>query len=289
MLHFFYTLLGNLLFYIFFTNEKKNIFYKNFNYESVFCKRLIYQNNFYINVRITSYWDYWRMFNYEKHPVKLIEDEIKNGTNDIVYYEIGSNIGYSAILIAKMLKNHGTVYAIEIEPANFKTLSDNIALNNLRNIIPLQLGLSSKERIAKFYYNIYHSKMNKKLPVSAVGAHSINFDEKLHDKEIYFNVPLISFDKMIEAFNLLEPTHVFIDTHGAEYEILESMKGSLDGNNLNTIIIDIEDNQINKVEDSKVYNKLENYKFYLEKTEFEAGSKNMSNSYKATFRKRYDK
>ena len=166
--------------------------FKDFFTDVLLTRKLKY-NHEYFNVKINTYWDYWRLFEYEKYPIEVLsEDILKNDLKQsIVYYEIGANIGYSALIIAKKLeKIGGHVYAFEVEPTNFKTLCDNIILNKLVNITPINVGISSSSSISKFYYNIYHTKMHKNLPVSGMGAHSINYDSKLHDKGVYSDVLL---------------------------------------------------------------------------------------------------
>jgi len=50
------------------------------------------------------------------------------------FVDIGANIGYHTVLAATVVGERGRVYAFEPEPENFRTLTRNIALNNLRNV-----------------------------------------------------------------------------------------------------------------------------------------------------------
>ena len=62
-----------------------------------------------IKVHIQSFFDYWRIKEYEKHPVDNISEYLSstgNNSDEIIYYEIGANIGYSAVMIAKMIQNY---------------------------------------------------------------------------------------------------------------------------------------------------------------------------------------
>ena len=55
----------------------------------------------------------------------IIQDEVKNG--DVVL-EIGANIGYVSMFLAKYVGENGKVYALEPAPRNYEILKKNIKL-----------------------------------------------------------------------------------------------------------------------------------------------------------------
>jgi len=59
---------------------------------------------------------------------------IKKLTKGMHCIDIGSNIGYYAILESSKIGDNGTVWSIEPSPQNFETLSKNIILNQRKNI-----------------------------------------------------------------------------------------------------------------------------------------------------------
>ncbi len=59
---------------------------------------------------------------------------IKKLTQGMHCIDIGSNIGYYAILESSKIGDNGTVWSIEPSPQNFETLSKNIILNQRKNI-----------------------------------------------------------------------------------------------------------------------------------------------------------
>lgn len=59
--------------------------------------------------------------------------------------EVGANIGTHTIGLAKTVGPQGSVVAIEAQPAIFRILCANIALNGLNNITPHGLGCGSKK------------------------------------------------------------------------------------------------------------------------------------------------
>lgn len=127
--------------------------------------------------------------------------------------------------------------------------------------------------------------MHKSLPVSGMGAHSITLDHKLHDEKVFCNVLLIPFDNLIKEFKLKDPTHIFIDTHGAELSVIQSMKSSIMHSNLEKIMVDIEQDDIENVKESIIYTELVTAGFALMKSEVAIGSGVFGDSHKSVFYK----
>ena len=68
-----------------------------------------------------------------------------------VVWDIGSNIGFYAVMAGKVLKGRGEVFAFEPVPVNFNSLKTNISLNNLTNVTPFNVALSSEDGEAEIY------------------------------------------------------------------------------------------------------------------------------------------
>lgn len=68
---------------------------------------------------------------HEPLTTSLIIKKLRKGMHCI---DIGSNIGYYAILESSKIGDNGLVWSIEPSPQNFKTLSKNIILNQRKNI-----------------------------------------------------------------------------------------------------------------------------------------------------------
>ncbi len=58
--------------------------------------------------------------------------------------DIGANIGYFSLLAARSVGQLGMVFAFEPAPSNFRLLQENVRLNELSNVIPMQEGVSDK-------------------------------------------------------------------------------------------------------------------------------------------------
>jgi len=281
-------LTGSIVARIVFLSKPGNIYFQNYYSDVIITKKLEY-NDVSLRVKINTYWDYWRIFDYELYPLEVVFDDILSigGIKPVVYYEIGANIGYSALLIAKKIGNNGHVYAFEVEPTNFKTLCDNIILNKLDNVTPINVGIAKDFCVSKFYYNIYHTDMHNSLPVSGMGAHSTSLDNNLHDKKIFCNALFMPLDALIKDFNLEHPTHIFIDTHGSELSVIESMVSTICLPRLEKIMVDIEEDDIKNIEDSKIYNRLAKVGFKLLKNDITIGKGVFGDSHKAVFIKEH--
>ena len=70
--------------------------------------------------------------NREVEFMSLIRKHVKMGQ---VCFDIGANIGYLTLILAKLVGPTGIVYAVEPKPANYKVLKKNIRLNEYKNII----------------------------------------------------------------------------------------------------------------------------------------------------------
>jgi len=267
-----------------FLTQPGNIYFKNYYSDVILTEKIKYKKNTLV-VKINTYWDYWRTFDFESYSIQEVENDLEDVKRNkpIVYYEIGANIGYSALFIAKILGNNGHVYALEVEPTNFKTLCDNTILNKLDNLTPINIGISENSNVSKFYYNIHHTKMHKSLPVSGMGAHSLVLDSNLHDNQIFCNSLFMPFDNLVKDFKLKMPTHIYIDTHGSELSVVDSMKSSIKNEDLEKIMIDIEQKDIKKVSESKVYKKLTNVGFEFKSNDILIGSDIFQNSYRSVF------
>jgi FkbM family methyltransferase len=238
-----------------------------------------------VKAQIESYWDYWRMKAYEKYPVEKMEEYIKahaDKNSKIVYYEIGANVGYSFLAIAKMLENRsGEAFAFEIEPTNFKTLSNNVLINQLTNATALRMGIGEKSEIHKFYFNRYHDKASF-TPSSGMGMHSLTFNPEVHKKQFFYKALLMPLDNVIRSFSMPWPTHLFIDAYGAEDNIVAGMQGVLGGDSLKTIMVDIE----NGLEKSRAHKIISSSGFELIDCVTEKGSGVVPTSYKCTYEKK---
>lgn len=78
----------------------------------------------------------------EFYATQKMKKEIKKGD---VIVDIGANIGYYALLEARLVGKKGIVYAIEPVPRNIAILKKNIELNNYSNLEVYQLAYGGQK------------------------------------------------------------------------------------------------------------------------------------------------
>ncbi len=81
---------------------------------------------------------------YDEGKIALLAALIRPGAT---FVDLGANIGFYTVPLAVAAKaGGGVVAAFEPHPANYRRLSENVALNGLNDYVRLfELGLSSEE------------------------------------------------------------------------------------------------------------------------------------------------
>ncbi len=80
---------------------------------------------------------------YEPLETKLVRKEVKK--SDVVL-DIGANIGYYTLILAKLVGKKGRVFAFEPDPTNFALLKKNISINGYKNVILVPKAVAGKTR-----------------------------------------------------------------------------------------------------------------------------------------------
>ena len=131
----------------------------------------------------------------------------QHATGDFV--DIGSNIGYYAILARELHELQGRIIAIEPTPSTFTTLKKNT--ENYSEIVPIQAALSESEGTTSFIdygnrYAVFNSMKDHALPF-------------LENKGTKIDVKTMTLDALCDAHNL-QPSILKLDTEGTESKIL---------------------------------------------------------------------
>ena len=64
--------------------------------------------------------------------------------------DIGSNIGYYAILESKLIGSTGKIFSIEPSPQNFKLLQENLEIQDTNNFQIFNLAIGNKNEKLEF-------------------------------------------------------------------------------------------------------------------------------------------
>lgn len=142
--------------------------------------------------------------------------------------EIGANVGYYTILMAKLVGENGKIYSYEPYPPSIDILVRNIKLNKLNDIVEVQsLAVSSENTIQKLYLgkaSNVHSLINYKtddndadyieVETKDIMEILVNTDRKIdlvrmdiegHEREL--------FNRLTSNIKAVLPTRIFFEIH----------------------------------------------------------------------------
>ncbi|MBD1109344.1 FkbM family methyltransferase [Pelagibacterales bacterium SAG-MED50] len=161
----------------------------------------------------------------------MIDNELSPGS---VVLDIGANIGYYLIMVAKKIGSLGKIYAIEPDPRNIELLKKNIKLNNLDDIVYLEEGaISNKDEIAelklsaKTNINTFEPKKNQYYD-NSIKVQKYDFGNYLKNKKRFDMVrmdieghEINIFDSLIRFSKNFEnhlPKKIIFETHCDVYK-----------------------------------------------------------------------
>lgn len=148
----------------------------------------------------------------EAYATELMARELADAR---VVLDVGANIGYYALLQAKMLAGRGRVLAVEPVPDAVALLKENIALNGYTNVDVFQTAIGDRNGTARMYVG----KWLNRSQLEEVG--SIPGD--LISREI--ETPMMTLDEFLA--DKPHPDIVRMDVEGYEYNILKGMERTL--------------------------------------------------------------
>lgn len=144
---------------------------------------------------------------YEPFETKLVKEFVKKNDTAI---DVGANIGYYTLILAKIVGEKGRVYAFEPDPENFKLLEKNIKVNHYKNVTAVNKAVGSENSKV----NLYLSEENK-------GNHKIYNDST---KRSFVEVDLISLDSFFKKQKI---DFIKMDVEGSEAGVINGAKSLL--------------------------------------------------------------
>jgi FkbM family methyltransferase len=148
-----------------------------------------------------SYW----LGIYEPHIQQRIVNDLPPGG---VFFDIGSQAGYYALLAAVCVTPGGRVYAFEPLPENAAYLRQHLQLNHIANAKVFEVAVSDRAGTATFDLGANRFMGN----LSAEGA---------------LQVRTVSLDGLLAQGVIILPTCIKIDVEGAELQVLEGGRALL--------------------------------------------------------------
>jgi len=156
----------------------------------------------------------------ERYEKELFEKWFKPDIGWIVL-DVGAYYGRHTVYASKKVGQSGKIISIEPHPENFKILLMNIRLNDCRNVIPLNVAVSDREKRLKLYLSKGHDS----------ASHSILSAKELWSEEFpgeYVYVKSCSIDTILDNLRISHVDIAKIDVEGAELLALKGAEKSLD-------------------------------------------------------------
>jgi FkbM family methyltransferase len=154
--------------------------------------------------------DYW-LGTYEAELQEALRSQAKPG---MVCYDIGANIGYISLMMARLSSPGGEVHSFEALPANLRRLKENISLNGLENVIQVHpravIDLTHPVRF------LAHSSTSMGKAAGSAGR------AEEYDQEI--KVEGLALDDFVYKLKQPSPDIVKMDIEGGEVLAVKGMK-----------------------------------------------------------------
>jgi len=145
---------------------------------------------------------------YEPHLQKIIKEYVAKGET---VYDVGANVGYVSLLLAKRVGPSGRIVAFEPVPQNIDSFRENIKLNRLGNVELFECAASDKSGYAVI-------RIAESLSTASLVWH------RKHHPSTELVIRTVSVDELVESGDVALPTFVKIDVEGAEGGVLLGMR-----------------------------------------------------------------
>ena len=141
---------------------------------------------------------------------------------DAVCYDIGANIGYHTLIMAKSACNGGVVYAFECIPEVCEVLARNAEINNVSNIVIVKNVVSRESGTLTLIRNIDIDQ------AGLVDLSEEEFSAKIKNNPLRETITCaaITIDDFVAKGNR-HPSFLKIDVEGAEADVLEGAADTL--------------------------------------------------------------
>jgi len=163
----------------------------------------------------------------EKEHIFILQQEVQK---DMAILDLGANIGYYSLMMAKLVGHQGKIYAVEPSFSNYSILNCNIILNDLDGIVDsFNIGISDRTGIQKFYQS---EKSNWHTFYPHVHRES-STEELTEDKAVALNV--MTIDEFLKGKRNIDL--IRMDVEGYEVEILIGLIPTLQDPNVKPKIL----------------------------------------------------
>lgn len=134
-----------------------------------------------------------------------------------VFYDVGANKGFYAVIAARLVGPQGSVHAFEPFDDSVLAIEDNTRLNGFQNVTVWPVAVSDTAGIG----NLVTNGEDFEFRLST----SLNAREEVDPRAV--QVEVVELDQLVNEGRLPPPDVVMIDVEGAEVAVLRGMAGIL--------------------------------------------------------------
>jgi FkbM family methyltransferase len=169
--------------------------------------RKIQKDGICLELDLHDYLEHFIFYNYITSEDEALFSAAKP---DMIVFDIGTNIGYVALKLAKLVGSEGKVYGFEPDSVNFRKASRNIKELNpwCKNLQIFNLGLGDQKGQFKLY----------SIEESNNGMHQVRKEDVPGRDFSMISIEVI--DEYITKSNIPGPQLIKIDTEGYEMNVL---------------------------------------------------------------------
>jgi len=128
---------------------------------------------------------------------------------DMTVYDVGANVGFLAVLAARLVGQGGHVHCFEPLPANVEQIRYNARLNNFENIEVHSVALAQSDSTASF-------RVSERPTFGALSDSPMSVDKQVATIE----VAVRRLDSLLEQESLPGPNLIKLDIEGSEVDFL---------------------------------------------------------------------
>ena len=192
---------------------------------------------------------------YESHEPLTTHLMINELKQNMICIDLGSNIGYYAVIESNIVGESGKIFAIEPSPVNFPILKSNLENQKMNNFLAYNIAIGDKNENMEF---IISSKSNwSKIRMN---------NEKINSEDKIIKIPVKTLDSFVQENDIKKIDILRMDVEGFEYNIIVGANNVLEKYKPK-IFVEIHKMYLGKEKTCKIFNDLKNkgyeIKYYI--------------------------
>jgi FkbM family methyltransferase len=145
-----------------------------------------------------------------------------------VAYDVGANVGFFTVVLARLVGPHGYVYAFEPSAENAAVVRENVARNGFHHVLVVCRAVGSSTGPQLLQVSSYS------------GGHALQGAEAPPDQVGTLPVEVVSLDDFAAQPGVRPPEIVKIDVEGFELGVLHGMRTTLERHRP-TLLVEVDD------------------------------------------------